>query len=241
MKAVDNSRNPNQANFKESKILSRDLDAVLSQWSIKRAPLKREVSQHLIRNLGSISGCCVMAGTLVTMADGSTKTIESFKGGEKVLTLGGTGVVTKLEIVKLGVTRRMLELDPGDGESLYITDDHPIWTNFGNGDEWWGTYNFNHYLFEKETGSGSHLKRDATPLRFDLQNTHAHISGWKKIRPVFCQLSPETPVYQIALDTGGSYIGNDFVIISHAQDEDGIGVQWKGIKLPMNSDAATPV
>lgn len=198
-------------------------------WSIQKIPVRQQLQDALLTQLGS-GGCCVMAGSLITLADGSTQAIESFVGGEKVRTLSGLATVQALEIVQLGVTRRMIELDAGQGESLYITDDHPLWTELPNGQQWWGTYNFNHYLYEKETGQGSFLVRDAVPLRFDLQNKHAHVLGWKQVRPTFCQLPPQTPVYHLAVDRGGSYIANGFVITSHCRDEDAAGVNWQGLQ-----------
>ena len=50
------------------------------------------------------------------------------------------------------------------------------------------------------------------------------------MRPVFTLLSPETPVYHLAVDQGGSYIANGFVVISHCHDSDVAGAAWNGIE-----------
>lgn len=197
-------------------------------WSInvkKRDP--SAWSEPSLAGLGC--SCCVLANTPILLADGSTRFIELFKGGEIVRTLTGTARVEKLEIVHLGLTRRVIELVGPDGESLYATDDHPLWTRVGDG-EWWGTYNFSHYLFEKQAGGGSFLKRDAVPLRFDQPNEHAHVEGWHRVQPLYHQAPPETPVFHLALDEGGSYIAGGFVLISHCHDEDVAGAQWRGLR-----------
>lgn len=200
------------------------------RWSIEigqRQPFRPESA---VANLGCDNCCCFLVDTPILLADGSTKCIDGFSGGEKVRTLTGTATVERLEIVRLGLTRRVVELVGPDGESLYMTDDHPLWTRFAE-DEWWGTYNFNHYLYEKTVGGGSFLERDALPLLFDRENLHAHVRGWHATRPLYHQAPPETPVYHLALDRGGSYVAGGFVVISHCRDEDVAGAQWRGLDL----------
>jgi hypothetical protein len=199
------------------------------QWTILRAPTRRELTENFTTELGC-QITCVMAGTLVKLADGSVQSIESFVGGEKVMTLSGVATVKKLETTKLGLTRRIIELDSGNGDPLFITNDHPVWTMTTEGEQYWGTYNYNHYVVEKSIGAGVKFKKDAIALRFDIENKHAHVDGWKSVRPYFHDLPTHTPLYHLALDTGGSYIANDFVICSHATDADSLNVDWQGLK-----------
>lgn len=200
-------------------------------WNISSAPRAHALAGSTVLNLGSDNGggCCVMAGTLVLLEDGSHKTIESFKGGERVVTMNGIATVQGLESVKLGVTRRMIELDGGDGDPLYITDDHSLWSKLSDGSQYWTTYNFSHFVYTKSAGlSSTILSRDPEAVRFDIEHEHAHVSGWKKLQPVYCQLPIDTPVYQLELE-GGSYIANGFVVICHCRDEDVVNARWDGL------------
>lgn len=212
-------------------------------WNISSAPRSHALSNSTVLNLGcdNSGGCCVMAGTLVLLEDGSHKTIETFTGGERVVTMNGIATVKGLESVKLGVTRRMIELDGGDGDPLYITDDHSLWTKFADDTQYWTTYNYNHFLFTKEAGlSSTVLSRDPKAIRFDIPHQHAHISGWKELRPVYCNLPIETPVYQLELD-GGSYIANGFVVICHCRDEDVAIASWDGLENAPKTDVPESV
>ncbi|VVE90710.1 hypothetical protein [Pandoraea bronchicola] len=204
-------------------------------WGIHKAPLRRNVAGTVIVNLGCSGGggvCCVMAGTQVLLADGTTKAVESFVGGERVRTLMGEATVKELEITSLGANRRIIELDAGDGDPLYVSDEHSLWSRSGDGVQWWGTYNFHQYWYETQVGTGSVLENPPTMMRWDIPNEHAHVDGWKRIRPTFCYLAPETPLYHLAVDQGGSYIANGFVVISHCTDELVEGANWEGIELP---------
>lgn len=204
-----------------------------SGWAIDRAPLRRGVPRSVIVSLGCTSNCtCVMAGSQILLADGTTKAVESFVGGEQVHTLMGVASVTGLEVTQLGATRRIIELDGGDGDSLYLSDEHLLWSRDEEGKQWWGTYNFHQYWFETQLGTGSVLKQPPSMLRWDLQNEHAHVDGWKRVRPVFCYLPPETPLYHVRVDKGGSYIANGFVVVSHCTDEKVAGANWQGLELP---------
>jgi len=194
--------------------------------------------QAPVINLGSACACtdcasCVLAGTMVLMADGSTRAVETFVGGEMVKTMTGISRVKTVEKIVLGVTRRVLEMRVGDQPPLFVSDEHPFWTRFEGPDgpyEWWGVYNLNHYLVEKANGVGVNLVRDAIPLRFDIPQTLAHVDGWRDVQPIYHAMRPDTPLYNLAVEDGGSYICDGFVISSHTADRHAIGVQWQGLK-----------
>jgi hypothetical protein len=207
--------------------------AVNKPWAVTKTPVKRSIPDRFLADLGSSSSdpyTCVMAGSAIMLASGETKAIESFQGGEQVMTLSGVAKVVRLETTFLGTSRRIIELCGNEDECpLYLSDDHPLWTRFSADDEWWGTYNYNHYLFEKSVGAGSNLKRDAVVLRPDITYFHAHVEGWKRGRPTYFNLPADTPLYHLAVDSGASYIANGFVVISHCTDEDVKGVTWRGL------------
>jgi len=198
------------------------------------APVGGQVSQAAIVNLGSGGDCssCVLAGTLILMADGSTRPIETFVGGEMVKTMTGKSRVISLDKVILGLTRRIMEMRVGTRTPLFISDGHSFWTRFDSPEgayEWWGVYNFNQYLVEKANGIGVRLNRDSIPLRFDIPQTHAHVEGWRHVQPIYHMMHPETALYQLVVEDGGSYIAEGFVISSRPKDEHGENVRWKAL------------
>ena len=204
-------------------------------WEIVREPVRRRLSQAAIVNLGSDHNCsCVLEGTAILMGDGRTRAVETFVGGERVRNLGGVGTVVGIDRITLGVTRRVIELVNARGESLFVSDEHSMWTRFGQGDdaqEWWGTYNYSHYFMEKCRGEGLRTTRDAHPLRFDLPNEHATLDGWHRVQPIYHTMSPDTPLFHLIVDVGGSYIADGFVISSHATDADSVGARWQADAL----------
>lgn len=201
------------------------------RWEIVREPVRRRITQSPIVNLGSGGNCsCVLEGTQILLADGSTRAIETFSGGERVRNLGGVGTVIAIDRITLGVTRRVIELANARGESLFISDEHSLWTRFGvdaDAEEWWGTYNFSHYFMERCRGEGFRTTRDASPLRFDVPNEHATIDGWHRVQPIYHIMAPETPLFHLIVDVGGSYIADGFVISSHPTDADSEGAHWE--------------
>ena len=206
-----------------------NLTASKKTWQIKHELLKAD-ADLASDGLGCDScACCFMPGTLVLLADGSRRAIESFRGGEQVLTLSGMATVQSLERVQLGYTRRIIELDSGNDKPLLMSDDHTLWTRASDGRQWWGTYNFSHYLFERHSGLGPKLDTQPLALRFDLVNEHAHITGWRKLRPIFHALPTQTEIYHLKVDQGGSYIADGYVVGSYCRDEDVAGANWAGI------------
>src|SRR5688572_17115042 len=85
----------------QTQVLFRKPPAGSQNWVITRAPLRRDLANQELVNLGCDVCCCVMAGSLVTLADGSRQAIETIQAGQMVRTLTGTAVVQKLETVKL--------------------------------------------------------------------------------------------------------------------------------------------
>ncbi|WDZ98135.1 hypothetical protein Herbaro_10225 [Herbaspirillum sp. WKF16] len=232
------STSANTENPSDFTIFYRPSTQTVASWSVTRLPVERSFDAS-VASLGCDSGSCVLAGTPVLLADGTTKAIETFTGGEMVRTLSGVSRVRALENPRLGVTRRIIELCVGNEAPLMISDEHAMWMRFeqdGLQTEWWGVYNFNHYLVEKENGIGVRLQRDAKPLRFDVPQTHAHIDGWKHVQPIYHMMHPDTPLYHLDVEEGGSYIAGGFVISSHAVDRDGEGVRWTGAGTHVEAD-----
>ena len=83
---------------------------------------------------GGGGGSCFIAGTLVTMADGSKRPIEKVLLGEKVKGLDGT-INTVMEYNRpplaysaLGEVRKLYSINGG---IAFFTDEHPFYTTTG--------------------------------------------------------------------------------------------------------------
>lgn len=216
----------------ESTILYRSPAATKGAWEITRLPVQRSLMHSPVMNLGSSShNCsCVLGDTPILLADGSTRAIAEFVGGEQVRNLGGVGTVVGVTQVQLGYTRRIIELVGSHGESLFVSDEHPFWVRFeeqGQTQEWWGVYNFSHYHMERcAKGYDTATTRDPRVLRFDIPNTHATIDGWRHVQPIFHMMSPDTPIYDLEVDVGSSYIANGFLIRGNPTATDSVGAHW---------------
>ncbi len=224
----------------ELNIFYRPSPQTVASWSVSRLPVQAHFDTA-VASLGCDACSCVLAGTPILLADGTTKAIETMVAGDVVRTLSGVSRIRGVERLRLGVTRRVIEMRSGAQPPLMISDEHAMWTRFGKDgmhSEWWGVYNFNHYLVEKENGQGVKLERDALPLRFDVPQTHAHIDGWKHVQPIYHMMHPDTPLYHLDVETGGSYIAGGFVVSSHACDRDGENVRWQGVDAASRELAA---
>ncbi|PCE23748.1 hypothetical protein BWP39_29145 [Paraburkholderia acidicola] len=216
----------------ESTILSRSPAGMKGDWEITRLPVQRRLTQSPVINLGSTThNCsCVLGDTPILLADGSTRAIEEFVGGEQVRNLGGVGTVIGVTKVKLGYTRRIIEMIGNHGQSLFVSDEHPLWTRFeedGKVQEWWGVYNYSHYYMERcAQGYDTVDTHQPRMLRFDIPNTHATIDGWRHVQPVFHMMSPETPIYDLEVDVGSSYFANGFLIRGNPTATDSEGAHW---------------
>lgn len=215
----------------ELNIFYRPSPQTLASWTVNRMPVQVDLDTA-VSSLGCDACSCVLAGTQILLADGTSKSIETMVAGDVVRTLSGISRIRGVERLRLGVTRRVIEMRSGSQPPLLISDEHAMWTRFdkdGTQFDWWGVYNFNHYLVEKENGHGVGLERDALPLRFDIPQTHAHIDGWKHVQPIYHLMHPDTALYHLDVEQGGSYIAGGFVISSHACDQDGENVVWQGV------------
>jgi len=73
---------------------------------------------------------CIAEGTLITLADGTTRPIEKFEGGEKVLT--SDGKVLTVRLTNSGAEMDlMVQLKDDQNRSLKITSKHPVLTDNG--------------------------------------------------------------------------------------------------------------
>jgi hypothetical protein len=156
-------------------------------------------------------GSCVVAGTLVLMADGTQKRIEDVKIGDWVAGLEGANEVVDLYRPVLGPHRCLYRLVSGDLE-LFTTGDDKMWIRH-EGKEQWGVYNYNDYMYEKlylpSSGSASGMDMPhiiAEPVE------HAHVSGWVKARATVDRThGSETQLFHLICGGSHSYVANGYV------------------------------
>jgi len=76
---------------------------------------------------------CFPAGTGVLMSDGSQKNIEDVEVGEKVVSQSESGVKSISMVTELDqpIRNHMCQINYVNGESLKLTDEHPLYTDSG--------------------------------------------------------------------------------------------------------------
>lgn len=140
---------------------------------------------------------CFPAGAKVLMADGSERRIETILPGDYVMGVNGPAEVTRVETPKLG-GRRML----GFADGHLWSEEHPHWTRDVNGNQWWWTENKTAWLVEAACGAVGGLF-DNDSMRDGDGYSFAHLTGWKRQRPVEIQgFDPQTQLYMPVTDHG---------------------------------------
>ena len=150
------------------------------------------------RGGGGGGGCCFVAGTLMTMADGSTKKVEDIKIGDK---LKGSGdfinTVEEYQPRKAG-ERRLISIN---GSDFFATEDHPFWTTEG----WKST---NKTMTNEKFWYG-HLNVGILEVGDYIFTDNDEKIEVKSID--FKEVDPDLDLYNFKLDGNSTYIANDFV------------------------------
>ena len=152
----------------------------------------------------AFQGCCFIAGTLVTMSDGSTKKIEDVEVGD-VLLGKDNHHNTVLNFVRPKLGQRQLMGINGSG--AFVTADHPLWTQDG-----WKAHDL-----ETTKELYPHMDMAGTLAIGDkILNTAGE---WTEIETieVFAD-DEELQVYNFTLDGNKTYFGND--ILAHNKGGD---------------------
>lgn len=84
---------------------------------------------------------CFAYGTKITMADRSYKNIEDVKAGDKLMSYNANkGEFTSWTVNSVAHPNRpVYTISFDNGESLRVTEDHPIWIKKANGKAGWGS------------------------------------------------------------------------------------------------------
>lgn len=144
---------------------------------------------------------CLVAGTKITMADGSLKNIEDLQVGESVLsynTVSKNLEAARIEQLAGAIHKDLIKIDLSDGSSLTCTQDHPLY----DGEHWYSFYpekTIKYYEFNqvKKLGVGTEL--------LSIDNKHSITS---------IELIPEAQqTYTIvALDQHKTFVANGIIV-----------------------------
>lgn len=149
-------------------------------------------------------GCCFVAGTLITMSDGSTKKIEDVEVGDVLLGKDDLhNTVLNFVRPKLG-QRQLMGIN---GSGAFVTADHPLWTQDG-----WKAHDL-----ETTKELYPHMNMaGALAIGDKILNTAGE---WTEIETieVFAD-DEELQVYNFTLDGNKTYFGND--ILAHNKGGD---------------------
>ena len=169
------------------------------------------------------------------MEDFSEKNIEDVKVGERVMGIDGKAYnVTQLDITHLGYRSLLKFAD----DSLSWSEEHPIWTRFKDGHEYWGVWGLGAYLREMEIPHDENLpeyglRKRPPELTYLPDLEYAHVDGWKKqVVKIDRRGYDEMPLYDLVTDGPGTMICNGYVVSAFATDKDfDFGkLSWKGLK-----------
>lgn len=142
---------------------------------------------------GSIGYNCFTANTLVTMADGTEKTISSIKVGEKVKSEIGESTVLEIQIHDEGD----YEVYSINGSKPFVTEEHPFKTIDG----WKAIDPF--LTFEKHQISSNAL---------NLQDIVYKIDGKEVINSIEMGSVKYPKVYNLSLDNEHVYYANGYLV-----------------------------
>jgi hypothetical protein len=171
-------------------------------------------------------GSCFIAGTKVTMADGTFKNIEDIKVGDKVKGHKGNNEVIKLDPTLLG-ERKLYSFN--DNEHYFFTSEHPFMTEEGwksikpeKTKERDGVELYNQLKGELKVGD-----------KLVTDNGSIEITDIKSKE----MNSPKMPLYNFNISNDNSYIADNYIVHNKGGSGGGIG----GMGAGMCFDPSTPI
>ena len=174
-------------------------------------------------NQAGYGGSCFIAGTKVTMADGTLKNIEDVKVGDKVKGHKEENTVIKLDPTLLA-DRKLYSFN--DNEHYFFTSEHPFMTEEG-----WKSIKPEKTkerdgveLYDQLKGElkvGDKLVTDNGPIKVtDIKSKEMN--------------NPEMPLYNFNVSNDNSYIADDYVVHNK-------GCFLKGTLITMADGTTKPV
>lgn len=171
--------------------------------------------KRLSFNCNCDCACCFIAGTLVTLADGTTKPIELLRSEDAVLGMNGSvNMVKGLHHVKLGSQRTMMTFAD---RSVTFTGDHVfrIRTKFGT--EGWGVCDVAGFLREHDL-LRANLK-EVFPITEETE--YCKNGEWLMQKPIIArEYGDETECYDLILDGDSTYYANGYLVKAYTEGFD---------------------
>ena len=171
---------------------------------------------------------CFIAGSQVSMADGTTRNIEDIKENDLLLGVNGPVKVEYLKVTTLG-NRKLLSFE---NEDLKFSEEHPFWTKQDN-KQWFWTGNKDIFKWEVDIKAFPGLK-DNDSIRSGIENLEfAHVDGWKTNEIVEVnkdEYTSDLPLY-LPLTNGEMIIVNGYVVGTDIDEEkvDYTNINWNGL------------
>lgn len=183
-------------------------------------------STYVKTTSGGGGATCFLAGQLITMADGSTRSIENVKIGEYVLGRWGVNKVLGYDRPLLG--KRPIYLINGE---VYNTSDHLTWTKKG-----WAVikkqdYLSNDYQMPQFVITNHHTHEGEYKIyngvdpnnvyEYTIGDLIAHSSGFKEVFSIDAINMPEeTQLYALVTDGDHTIHVDGYVFSGWANDQD---------------------
>lgn len=170
---------------------------------------------------------CFIAGSMVTMADGSKKPIELIGIGEYVRTAIGISRVKGLQRPLLA-NRPLYCLEDG---TFGATGDHSVWTRDPyTMEQWWGVRDIDIWREEAISGEGPNFDGHEPFDLTGMEGQHwdfAHETGWKRSTWKRVDVPGNIRLYHLLVEEGGSYFV-DGILVSSMADQS--GVNWEAFE-----------
>lgn len=175
---------------------------------------------------------CFIAGTLILLADGTWKPIETFTGGELVQGANGINDVLGVQHTRLGRRRALWTFED---RSIYFSGEHLFWIRRKD-EEFFGCVDMTEHILEKDAElcpqfEDLTLKQDA--LVIDRPVEFAVMDGWKHDEPIIAREYGDcTPLYELVLGGSHTMIANGYLVGGNVHDDDFdySTVHWNGLK-----------
>ena len=143
---------------------------------------------------------CFPAGTKILMEGGKDKNIEDVKIGDKVVSQSESGNRSISKVIELDqpIRKHMCQIDYADGDSLRLTNEHPLWSKSG-----WKSISPEATREENSELKISKLMVGDSLLKDD--------DSWNKVTGISCW-SEKIQAYNLILNNGSrTYFANDYL------------------------------
>lgn len=171
---------------------------------------------------------CFPAGTLVLMADGSQKPIETVQVGD--LVMGWDGQPDEVDLMEYPILGERRLAGFADG-SLNWSEEHLAWTR-RDGHEWWGAVSKNWWYAEVLAKHVVGLQDNSTLRELDDERDEfAHVSGWVKRKLKAEKADFNTQLYLPRTKRTHMIIVNGYLMTAGTDGfaVDYTQVNWKGL------------